>query len=224
MDGIVTHKYAVGTAAELRGNGPDKLEQVSRPEDANLNSEGLIALPRFVGVYQEREPSNTGNLSEEELEVLKFLKDRVYDGLSAAAKVSIIKNRGVKDSVYPSLIHVIHGSAVPRDVVRMGLEDEVGRVAFSPIGEQPNFYEKDVGSVYLAAEAGAKIFEGDRDEDTFDVLERSLGSIQREMSMYGLTREEYALLHTSRKLSDKPSGVSDNPVMLKIISGLLGLD
>lgn len=218
MDRIVTYKYAAGTVDELREIDYEKIDVRDNLDSARKNldslSEGIIAIPRFVGAYQERGfVTHTNSDDEKQAAELCECITGLLGGMVDEASKKVIKSRtGFKDRAHPKLIHVGYdGRFYTPNIVRMSFGDEINRLGYSKLEDMPDFSGKDTESLYLAIKSALKLIHGEEDEEIRDDLKKALQSVRNNTRDYGLTREEYVLLMAAEKMHSGPSKLVTEP-------------
>jgi hypothetical protein len=200
MDNITTFRYAIGTADQLRDVTEEGLEFQDSAKNLvlQMSGRGVIFVPKFVGVYQGSETMSHTNTAEERSAVEQVNEqNRQHDRIvSILANLTIEERGGIRDKVHPRLIHVVYDPTVcPRDLVRMSIGDEVGRLGYSNKDSFPDFYQKDVNWIDAINSTGNTLSEqGLGRGEILEKIGPSIQVLREDAQKYGLTRSEYAFL------------------------------
>jgi len=128
---------------------------------------------------------------------------------------------GVEERNNAQLIHIGYDPQVlPLDVVKIGLNDQLGRIALSPLKSMPNFYDKDktrIMELMLRFKDRLPFKITRKDLQDRVVMKRYLeqcsiisaglkekaNEIKRELQQYGLSRCEWVVLEGLNQLSNR---------------------
>ncbi|GEM_PF-6319107 len=199
MDRIVTYSYALGTGEQLRSGYLERIRtDLSRLiEILSKPREGLV-VPEFIGVYQECEIMAHTN-HQEELTALESAREKfesLKETMDILANESIASRFGIKDNTHPDLIFVAYNSEIwTPSLVRESLANKINRVVIAPYTELPNFYGKDTQIVQSIFDKGQVVFEREKDpRKSFEAIGPELKSFEEQITLYGMTRQEYVFL------------------------------
>lgn len=204
MDTLAEYGYLFGTTGAVTSVDLDNLTQSDTLEGLDMRvQDGIIAVPKIVGVLQVVEPVFTTEVEKLHRERIESNFRRGYKSNLHTATMQLRSRYGIQDEISPGLIHIGYDPSIfPKDLIRASIGDHFGRVALSPIGELPNFNQKNFSlaeEAYFLSEQNA--VEGVKVEETAEKIRPMLTELKRQARIYGLTRKEFFLLTEIEELA-----------------------
>lgn len=145
-DWITTYLYGVGNLDEITQK---KCKTIPINKDLNYKelispTEDIILRPKFIGIYQEREPAKED--IEERIERLHY-----EEKLTKLDDMLLSRWWDSNDFCHNELIHIIYdNSIIPSGEIKIAIKDKINRITLSQLDSVPNFNEKDIYLFYEA--------------------------------------------------------------------------
>ena len=201
MDWQTGFSYAVGTGREIR-TGEINPFDVETSLDNLLNvlikkEKGLI-VPKFIGVYQTGDMiTHTNHLEEQKtLGRERVALAALEQVLNSAADQHILMRLSTTDNAHPNLIFVAYDPELwTHSLVRESLGNNINRITIAPYTELPKFSGKDITIAEQILTKGKRIYDELKDDTAvLKGVTPELRAFQDQAMLYGLTRQEYAVL------------------------------
>lgn len=202
MEYTIDYKYGRGTLKELSEGNVELNDFNSSAVRDIFELEGLenklVIVPWAVGIYQSGE-NNTE--SYEEREEVDGFTNVMSDLSSFLTRIQLRGLTGKDDGVHEDLIHVVYDTNlfVNGGMMREYLQDDMGRISFSPYTHFPDFNDqssKDLPNKGKKAINELELLKSKRAsiEELKSVLGRLKEDFLKQKESYGLTRSEYSFL------------------------------
>lgn len=204
MDTIAKFGYAFGRVCELKEGRFDDEELKESLEDLELETEGIIIIPQFVGVYQTYEIKPDSDEEGENIEILKKRAGYIYQFLNSMAKMAI-ELTGKRERFNPNLIHIgFNPEIYNRGLVRECLGQGSDRISISPYQSIPNFNKKSICEKDFFLRRMNELGEPDEEKlgELAEISRASYEVLQGQLLEFGLTREEYTFLKLLEKFRE----------------------
>lgn len=210
MDAVTKFLYSIGSGNEIITGRTNPLDVAETPSELiktlTENEKGII-VPKFIGVYQMREVVT--HIGQEQ----KAARRKIAAFTKLEQALDIVSNRHIfekfatEDNAHPNLIFVAYNSELwTSSLVRESLGNTINRIVIAPYTELPKFSEKDITIAEQILSKGQEIYGEIRDKAiVFKALTPELSAFRDQAMLYGLTRQEYAILEILNSSLDSPA-------------------
>lgn len=206
------YKFGVGGIEEVCKGRVDKEESL---DSLDLNeSQGIIIVPKLIGVYQEFKE-----------------KDGIQDFTETFDQLGILMDTGEMENLDPSLICLAYDPTIMNKslVEKSVCGDKIKRLKYIDslnLPDLPDFYEKNPPSNFIFNKGFRDLNSGKTNENNIALLRRNKDILERLREDYGLTRYESVDLvitnHILMELEGKK--LISNPFLLKLGKKIIDLD